>query len=165
MLFTDGSFQTFKKNLAPHIEPEKRDFVLALSPQMKAFKAGEMSEIDYWNRVQQELNIPLSHEEVFHILRESYEINTEVELLVKNLKEKGYTLCICSNNFSTRIRELNKKFSFLSLFDIIVLSYEIGVLKPNKKIFETLVEKAGCQPKEIVYADDKEGNLIEAKEL
>ncbi|MDR0283070.1 MAG: HAD-IA family hydrolase [Candidatus Peribacteria bacterium] len=165
MFFTDHSFQTFKATLAPHIEPEKRDYVLALSPQMKNFKAGKISENDYRNRVQQELNLSLSHEEIFSVLRESYEINPEVEHLVKNLKEKGYKLCICSNNFPTRIHELDKKFSFLSLFDVVNLSYEVGVLKPDKRIFETLVEKAGCLPGEIVYADDKEGNLIEAKEL
>jgi len=165
MFFTEKSFQTFKTALAPESEPEKRDFVLALSPQMKDFKAGKISEIEYWNRVQQALNLSLSHEEIFQILRESYEINSEVEQLVKRLKEEGHTLCICSNNFPTRIRELNKRFSFLSLFDVVVLSYEVGVLKPDRKIFEALVEKAGCQPEEIVYADDKESSLPEAKKL
>ena len=165
MFFTDTSFQTFKTSLAPYIEKEKRDYVLALSPQMKAFKTGKMSETDYRNRVQQELNLSLSHEEIFQILRESYEINPEVEQLVKELKRKGYQLCICSNNFPTRIRELDKKFNFLSLFDTVILSYEIGAMKPDKQIFEALLQKTGCQPAEIVYADDKESNLLEAKQL
>ena len=39
LFFTKESFQRFKENLAPHIAKEKRDYVLALSEQMKFFKS------------------------------------------------------------------------------------------------------------------------------
>ncbi|GHV25763.1 hypothetical protein FACS1894176_05100 [Bacteroidia bacterium] len=165
LFFTAQSFQTFKEKLAPTVEKEKRDFVLALSPQMQAFKAGKMKEADYRQRAKQELGLSLSDEEIFQILKESYEVNTEVEQLAKQLKQQGYHLAICSNNFPTRIRELDQKFSFLSLFDTVILSYEVGVLKPNKKIFEALIEKCNCLPEEIIYADDKAEKLLGAQEL
>ncbi|MDR2541726.1 MAG: hypothetical protein LBD11_08575 [Candidatus Peribacteria bacterium] len=57
LFFTGQSFQTFKERLAPTVEKEKRDFVLALSPQMQAFKAGKMNEADYRQRAKQELRI------------------------------------------------------------------------------------------------------------
>ena len=39
LFFTKESFQRFKEDLAPNVAKEKRDFVLALSDQMKAFKS------------------------------------------------------------------------------------------------------------------------------
>ncbi|MDR0860454.1 MAG: HAD-IA family hydrolase [Candidatus Peribacteria bacterium] len=162
LFFTDQSFQTFKERLAPTVEKEKRDFVLALSSQMQAFKAGKMTEADYRERARQELGIyiSLSNEEIFQLLREIYEVNPEVEQLAKQLKQQGYHLAICSNNFPTRIRELDKQFSFLSLFDTVILSYEVGVLKPDKKIFEALIQQCHCLPEEIIYSDDKAEKLL-----
>lgn len=98
-------------------------------------------------------------------MRESYEVNPAVEQLAKQLKQNGYQLAICSNNFLTRIRELDRKFSFLSLFDTVILSYEVGVLKPDKKIFEALIEECDCLPEEIIYSDDKAEKLLGAQEL
>ncbi|MDR3169216.1 MAG: HAD-IA family hydrolase [Candidatus Peribacteria bacterium] len=165
MLFTDTSFQTFKAKLAPLVAKEQRDSILALSLQMRDFKAGKLTEDGYRARAKSELNLTLSNEEIFSLLRESYEINPEVEELVRKLKVNGYTLCICSNNFPTRIRELDQKFGFLSWFDVPVFSYEVGVLKPDRAIFNILIDTSGYRPEEIVYADDKAANLVGAREL
>ena len=82
--------------------------------EMKSFKMGNMSEDEYRERAKWELELSCSHEEIYKILRESYEINEKVEQLAKTLKEKWYKIGVCSNNFPTRIRELNKKFNFLA---------------------------------------------------
>jgi FMN phosphatase YigB (HAD superfamily) len=66
--------------------------------------------------------IYISNKEIWQLLRKSYEIAPDILKLVALLKEKNYLLCICSNNFPTRIRELDEEFSFLSLFDVCVFS-------------------------------------------
>lgn len=50
-------------------------------------------------------------------------------------------------------------------FDIKIFSYEVIVLKPDKKIFEKLVAESGMQPDEIVYSDDSPEKFTEADEL
>lgn len=165
LFFTAESFQNFKKSLAPDVETKKRDYVLALSEQLKAFKLGTMDEEAYRNWAKKELSLPYSNEKIFQILKESYQVNPQVEALAKKLKEKGYILCICSNNFPTRIRELDKKFWFLSLFDVHIFSYEVGVMKPDQRIFEVLIDKSWIPAHEIVYSDDKEDKLSGAKAL
>lgn len=165
LYFTEQSFQRFKENLAPHIEKPKRDFVLALSDEMKLFKAWKMSEEEYWNYVKNELGLDFSNEEIYKRLRDSYEVNDKVEKLAKDLKAKWYKIGICSNNFPTRIRELDKQFHFLQNFDVHVFSYEAGFMKPDPKIFEVLIEKSKMKPEEIIYSDDKEEKLQWAKSL
>ena len=73
--------------------------------------------------------------------------------------------CLCSNNFVTRIRELDTKFGFLKDFDVKVFSYEVGIMKPEKGIFEALISQSGVKPEEIVYADDDESKLQGAIDL
>jgi HAD superfamily hydrolase (TIGR01509 family) len=65
----------------------------------------------------------------------------------------------------TRIRELNKKFDFLKDFDVQVFSYDVGVTKPDKKIFESLVKKSKVDANQIVYSDDSPIKLSGAEEL
>jgi hypothetical protein len=55
MYFTSESFQRVKEALAPDIAKEKRDHVLALSDEMRRFKAGELSEKEYRDRAKAEL--------------------------------------------------------------------------------------------------------------
>lgn len=165
LYFTGESFQRFKEALAPDVAKEKRDQVLALSDEMKKFKAGEISEETYRSRVKQELWLSCSNEEIYTTLRDSYEANPNVQQLAKTLKENGYKIGICSNNFPTRIRELDNKFHFIDKFDVCVFSYEVGVLKPEPGIFQILIDRSGISPENIIYSDDKEDKLHWAKSL
>lgn len=165
LYFTEQSFQRFKETLAPNVSKEKRDYVLALSDEMKRFKAGEVSEEEYRNRAKKELWLSCANEEIYERLRESYEVNEKVKELISVLKEKWYKTGVCSNNFPTRIRELDKKFNFIKDFDVHIFSYEVGILKPDAKIFQELINKSWLQPHEIIYSDDKEDKLTGAKSL
>lgn len=164
--FTAESFKRFKANLPKtETDEEKINFVLYKSDEMAKFKKGEISEEDFWDFARRELGIKVDNEEIFECLRDSYVVNPDVKKYVEEIREKGYMSCVCSNNFETRIRELNKKFDFLKDFDFAVFSYEEGVMKPDKKIFESLVAKSGVQANEIVYSDDESSRLQGAIEL
>lgn len=158
--FTPESFKRFKQNIPKVVnDSEKIDFILHDSEELLSFKRGELSEEDYWKFAREQLGITVTNEEIFSILQESYEINPDVKNYVGKVKTAGYKTCICSNNFITRVGELDKKFSFLKDFDTAVFSYEVGVLKPDKRIFEALVKKLGVSPSELVYSDDNEEKL------
>lgn len=111
------------------------------------------------------MGISITNDEIYKLLRDSYEINPEVRDYVRKARLAGYKTCICTNNFVTRIRKLDRKFSFLADFDVQVFSYEVGVMKPDKAIFEELVVAAGVKAREIVYSDDDGGKLQGAVEL
>jgi putative hydrolase of the HAD superfamily len=46
-----------------------------------------------------------------------------------------------------------------SLFSAVVLSYEVGVMKPDRRISEAAAAKAGAPPAEVFYVDDREENV------
>lgn len=131
----------------------------------KIYKLGKLDDEKFWDWAIKRWNLNLSVHEAVELLISGYEINTPVAELIKNLKSKGYKTLMCSNSFPARITGLEQKFGFLNNFDEAVFSYERGVDKPNKLIFERLIEISGLKPEELMHIDENEKNLSEANSL
>lgn len=52
-----------------------------------------------------------------------------------------------------------------SYFDRMFLSYEIGITKPDKRIFERMIAETGILPEETLFVDDSQANINTAKSL
>ncbi|OGM22109.1 hypothetical protein A2961_05050 [Candidatus Woesebacteria bacterium RIFCSPLOWO2_01_FULL_39_21] len=140
--------------------------VFLKSPQMnQQYKNGKMTDEKYWSWAVKEWRLDKPWQEIVKLMIDGYDVNESVVATVKSLREKGYKTAICSNNFPARVNGLQEKFGFLNNFDIAVFSYEVGVNKPDRKIFETLAKKSQVEPSSIVFADDNPDNLIGAKEV
>jgi len=163
--FTAESFPRFMKSISDlTTKNDSVEFVLK-GDMMQEFKKGNITENQYWDYVREQLEIDTPNETIFELLRDSYEVNSDVVDYVRAVKQAGFSTCICSNNFETRVRELNEKFDFLKEFDVDILSYQVQALKPSVEIFKELVHKSNCLPEEIVFSDDNEAKLEGAKEL
>ena len=55
--------------------------------------------------------------------------------------------------------------SLESYFDSLYLSYKLGVMKPNKKIFQYIIDNEKIQPGESLFIDDGERNINTARLL
>ncbi len=85
-----------------------------------------------------------------------------LEFIEQALKPK-YTIGILSNVSRDMLhRTLQER---LSLFDLLVTSFETGFIKPEKEIFNLAIEKAGVVPQEILFIDDLDTNIRSAKNL
>lgn len=51
------------------------------------------------------------------------------------------------------------------LFDEMTFSFELGVVKPDSRMYETIATKLGCLPEECVFIDDREGFVTGAVEV
>lgn len=164
--FTSESFRDFKNNHPKKVtNPEIVDQVFFKSEETKKFRKGEIDEDTFWSYVKNTLGISLPNSDIFQLLAASYHVQSDVVDLVKKVRSLGYKTCICTNNYPTRIRLLDQKFSFLSDFDVHVFSYQVGAIKPDPKIYQTLISAVACQPEEIVYSDDKLDNVVAAQNL
>ena len=83
--------------------------------------------------------------------------------LVKSLKKK-YRLAILSNSEAEICAHFFKK-GWYEPFQPIILSHELGVLKPGKKIYQIALEKIGIAPGECLFIDDQEDCLKTARGL
>ena len=84
--------------------------------------------------------------------------------LLRQLKEK-YKLYGLTNWSAETFPIVFKRYSFFTLFDGIVVSGEEKLIKPDKKIFERMLERYHLEAKDAVFIDDNIHNIQAAKEL
>jgi putative hydrolase of the HAD superfamily len=72
---------------------------------------------------------------------------------------KNYKLGVLSNSLPSRRHHELKIDDIDRYFDQIIISSEVGVRKPNRKIYEIAIERSGFKKDEILFIDDKESYL------
>ena len=85
--------------------------------------------------------------------------------LLKELKSMGYGIYGLTNWSAEKIGYAFANYSFFSLFDGIVVSGVEKVVKPDRKIYEILLERYSLKPGECVFIDDNQDNVDMAKAL
>lgn len=84
---------------------------------------------------------------------------------IKSLKDKAYNLYLLSNIFKESFEYLNTIIDIDSIFDGGVYSYQEKLLKPNKEIFELIVNRYNLNKDETIYFDDMNKNIIAGNEF
>lgn len=75
------------------------------------------------------------------------------ESLLAGLRQR-YRLLLLSNTNAIHFEMLRRTHGFFAHFHDIVLSYEVGAMKPDPRIYRAAIERAGCRPEECFYTDD-----------
>ena len=84
--------------------------------------------------------------------------------LIKELKEQGYKLYVLSNMSKEYIAFL-RKLPVFDYFDDQVVSCEINLGKPDKKVYEYLLLHCNLDAAETIFIDDRYDNVEAAAEL
>lgn len=164
--FLNGKSNFIKALVKLGVSEDEAKRVFLKSDEMnKQYKLGKLTDDEYWGWALKEWKLTLSIKEIVDLLIKGYETNEPAVKYIKKVRKAGYKTLICTNNFPARINGLQKRFGFLDDFDTTVLSYEIGSVKPSKKIFQTLINKSEVYPVEIFYSDDDDVALSAVKEL
>jgi putative hydrolase of the HAD superfamily len=82
--------------------------------------------------------------------------NDKLLTYIRGLRERHYKISILSNAASNWIREEFLDINEQALFDDFVLSYEIGMVKPDPQLFALSAERLHVTPSAAVLVDDKE---------
>ena len=85
-----------------------------------------------------------------------------VEILAE-LRDRGTPLYGLTNWSAETYQPARNRFAFLSWFRGILVSGEVGVIKPDPRIFEVLIERFAINPENAVYIDDVEANVAAAQ--
>jgi len=75
----------------------------------------------------------------------------EVKKVLKNLKEKDYKLAILSNGTPALLNELVKNNNLDNMFDDIFSIEEVGIYKPDSKVYDIPIKKYKIQKEEVAF--------------
>ncbi|MFT4532208.1 MAG: epoxide hydrolase-like predicted phosphatase [Candidatus Saccharimonadales bacterium] len=88
-------------------------------------------------------------------------VNTELFEYINASLKPSYKIGFLSNVGTDRVYELFTDDE-VALFDNIVLSFQVGMAKPDARIYELAAERLGVEPHECVFVDDVEHYLAGA---
>src|SRR5680860_1435909 len=79
---------------------------------------------------------------------------------VRELKLLGeYKIGLLSNVGSGWLDDLLPETNGKDLFDAVVLSYDVGIIKPDPMVFELMAERLNVAPHECIMIDDRPLNI------
>lgn len=82
-----------------------------------------------------------------------------------NKLHQCYSLGIIANQPPGTRKRLHRH-GILQFFDLIVASAEEGLSKPDRRIFETALQKSGCAPDQAVMIGDRiDNDILPARQL
>lgn len=79
--------------------------------------------------------------------------------------KKQYKVALITNDLSEWSRYLREKHQLDPYFEVIAVSGDLKMKKPDERIFRYTLERLGCSAEECVYIDDRRRNLEAAREL
>jgi HAD superfamily hydrolase (TIGR01509 family) len=129
------------------------------------FQEGNISEEEFWKGVRRRTGakgrVPASL--WLEAFEHSYEEKKDVFAVAHELHGRGYRTGILSNT-EKPARPIMERDSY-RIFDPIVLSWEVGSAKPQRRILEVLIETLSMDPSEILLIDDVAANITAARDL
>jgi len=85
--------------------------------------------------------------------------------ILHQLKKQGDTLYALSNWPAEKFQLVRHQFPFFEWFDDIIISGEVGLAKPDQRIFDLLVKRIGRPTGEYLFIDDSPVNIDIARKI
>lgn len=96
--------------------------------------------------------------------RRNFKHNRKLYRFAFKLKKRGHKIAILSDQWPISKEALIKK-RYSKKFDVLVISCDVGVRKPNPKIYKLVLNKLNLNADETVFIDNQIWNIKPAKKL
>ena len=143
----------------------------ALDSTSRSSKKGEVKDMrEYYRLFMEKLGIAANQDLVDKLvelrsryLASGFGLYDGVLQTLSVLRSK-YKLALVSN-CSVGLSDAIEALGLVSFFKTMVLSYEVGSLKPERQIYAEALERLGFEPEECVFVSDEIGDLEGAREV
>jgi glucose-1-phosphatase len=123
------------------------------------YESGRLTRGEFYERVREATGFDGSLAEFGGFFADIFTAMPEMIELHASLRRRGVPTWIFSNTNDLAIEHIRRNFPFFKDFDGYILSYEIGAMKPDVRIYEALEKLTGRQGAAIVYLDDRPENV------
>lgn len=130
-------------------------------------QTGTRSLADYWVAVAQALNIS-PHTAQTLLAQDFYRgdvLDTQVLGVVARLRTEGHTVGLLSNDTAALLRPRLQKLGISEHFEPLLISSEIGVMKPHPAAYRALLDRLARAADEVIFIDDMLANIEGAQAL
>ncbi len=165
VLTTDSNGSgTICKNLlkiVPNVEFD--DLYRCYRDQHSLLLTGNAKHADIWDKVCSCLGKKIDIALLYEALKDAPK-NEQMFKLAQALR-KNYRIGIITDNTKERFDAILREMKLVELFDLIILSADVGSRKDERHIFEAALKAVNAAPEECVFIDNQERNLVIPSEM
>lgn len=145
-VLTEGTWNAFLDSLPDTANKE------AATSLNRAYDSGIISKKDFLEGVEEATG--RQPKQIESVLRSDITKNDRLLDYILELRSRGYKIGMLSNIATDWIRQDFLTAEEQKLFDDMVMSYEVGMVKPDPRIFRLACERLGVEPSQAVFVDD-----------
>lgn len=119
----------------------------------RRFEKWELNNDEFLDIMMDWTEHKVEREEFCKIYSDLFTVNEDVAALLPVLKEK-YKLVLLSNTNYIHQKYGWEHYGFLDFFDKLILSHEVGAIKPEEKIYKAVEAFTKLPPAEHIFIDD-----------
>jgi len=146
---------------------ERTAYTKAYSLLRDEYDRGTLSDFDYWGSVAAALGRQIGRDEVDALVKMDVEswfsTNRDMFALVERLNAEGYRLFILSNMNVAGRDHLVSRNEWGPYFMEMLFSCNLGMIKPEKAIYQYCLERTGAEAKDCIFIDDTPTNVQAAQ--
>jgi putative hydrolase of the HAD superfamily len=132
-----------------------------------AYDEGKLSGVTFWEKFKQESGLSLTEDQLAELNRQDARMWTtsDPEMLAwqQRLKAHGIRTAILSNMGDSVLENIEREFAWIHGFDVLVWSFQHGLAKPDRAIYERALDQLGSTAGETLFVDDKLENVTAAR--
>jgi putative hydrolase of the HAD superfamily len=98
------------------------------------------------------------------VIKNTELLNIELLAYIEQLRATYKTAILSNANKGVLDRIIGEEW-LQKNFDEIVVSAEVGIAKPDERIYQLVIDRLGVAPEECLYIDDRESFLVPASQL
>ncbi len=134
-----------------------------------AYDEGKLTGLQFWQKLCADAGLKLSAETIEELNRWDARMwTTQDEAVVRwhaRVRERGLKTAVLSNMGDSVLASILEAFPWLKDFDALVWSFQLGMAKPDARIYEEALRRLGTQAEETLFLDDKPANVEAARAL
>jgi putative hydrolase of the HAD superfamily len=124
---------------------------------------------EYWRRVHESVGRPFAPSTLEHLIESDLASWThyreEVWTMARAFREAGGLTGFLSNSAPEMMARVRADRSPESRFDVVIVSCEVGLAKPDPRIYELALSRLGVAAGQALFVDDREDNIEGAARL
>ncbi|MBI2823585.1 MAG: HAD family phosphatase [Planctomycetia bacterium] len=147
-------------------ETQVRDVVFDRGLQLR-YETGEISTRQFYDTFCERTHSRPDYDALVHAAGAIFSMNASILPVVAHLRGAGHRLGLLSNTCEAHWAEASGgRFTLIpDLFEAVTLSFRVGAVKPDARIFQAAAEQARVPPREIFFVDDTPGHVAAAHDF
>ena len=118
-----------------------------------AYDEGRLTTEQFYRAVTDRMRLSIDPDEFARRWNTSFHEEPDVSAVIRGLHGR-YRLFLLSNTNELHYRHLERRLPVLTLMEQTLLSFQLGMRKPQRAIYERVIVLAGVTPERIIYIDD-----------